>query len=88
MQIFCDNLENLKNLHRCKKMTTLWIVGRIINDGPEWEIVGVYDSEKMAICACKTGSYFVGPIQINQTIEDGAESLQGFYYPLIDSQGE
>lgn len=64
-------------------MTNLWIVGRINPENHrEWDFMGVFDSEPVAIAACLNENYFVAPIVLNHYTPDETIEWPGLYYPI------
>ena len=61
----------------------LWVVGEVIKKtrkGNVWECVGVFDDITLAEDACIDHMYFVGPLLLNDAINDKVE-WDGCYYP-------
>lgn len=68
-----------------KKVKKLFAVGKWKGDttaGPVWELMGIYDKEKVAISKCVTVHYFVGPITLNEDLPDKTVDWPGAYFPL------
>lgn len=60
----------------------LWIVGQLINIGShDWEFQGIFSSEELAISACYTHMYFVGPVQLDVEFPQKTMDWPGAYYP-------
>lgn len=57
------------------KRDNTWLVGYMRDDPKEhentWSVVGVYNDEQKAIEACSTQNYFVGPLRMNETNDEG-----------------
>lgn len=58
----------------------LYIVGQTSKDS--WELVGVFDSEDLALKNCLDPAYFIGPIELNESIHDYGSIWAGAYYPI------
>lgn len=59
----------------------LWIVCK--KTGPErFEFAGVFDTEAIAVNACRTRSYCVCPAVLNEELPDDLVLWPGAYYPL------
>jgi len=64
-------------------MKRLWIVGKINSENhKEWEFVGVFDKKEKALKACKDDKYFVGPVMLNESCDNGTISWPEAYYPF------
>lgn len=75
----------------------LWIVGAQVKQivdstKPEqplldaiWELLGVFDSEELAVSHCHQRHHFVGAIEMNVRLPDERQEWPGVYYPLIRS---
>jgi hypothetical protein len=64
----------------------LWVCGKIRavyhnKKGVVWDIQGVFDSETLAIDACKTGEHFIGPITLNKRLPEKGTQWPGCYFP-------
>lgn len=57
----------------------LWIVGQWKE--PVWELAGVFESEELAIAACRDHTYFVGPAELNVLLPHDTEEWPGCRYP-------
>jgi hypothetical protein len=63
-------------------MTTLFVVGKVDVLSPrQWEFMGVFDDEELAMEACKDERYFVGPVELNETIPETQTEWPMAYYP-------
>lgn len=60
---------------------TLWICGHFSSAGGEWEFIGVFDSEALAIEACTDATYFIGPTELNARHVDEPKPWPGAYMP-------
>ena len=64
---------------------TLWIVGQAkSDDGKRWEFQGVFDTEQLAVDACKGELYCVAPVQLNEELPHETLPMPGCYYPLFE----
>jgi hypothetical protein len=63
------------------KLMKLFVVGKCKWDGG-WEFQGVFDSEELALAACRAASYFIAPATLNESLPDETEAWPGSYYPL------
>jgi len=64
----------------------LWVVGRFLKEtafGNLWSIQGVFDSEEVAVTACRDETYFIGPILKNNRLPHEIVEWHGVYYPLV-----
>lgn len=63
----------------------LFVVGKLVKDGPVgervWELGGVFESEPLAIAACKGTNYFIGPIELNFVTPEEVTEWPGCYFP-------
>ena len=63
-------------------MKKLWVVGEVLNDSKnEWLMVGVFDSEELAIMNALKDNYFIGPVELNQSFPMEECDWDGAYYP-------
>lgn len=63
-------------------MAKLWVAGMFRDlKQPIWELVGVFDSEQMAIDACIDYRYFIGPAVLNEATPFERMEWPGCYYP-------
>jgi hypothetical protein len=63
----------------------LWVVGKVTDyQSGAWEFIGVFDDERMAICACRTTMYFLGPVELNKVLPDETIPWEGAFYPLVE----
>lgn len=64
----------------------VWIAGIVYNDeihGEEtWALVGVFESESLAVAACTTTKHFVGPAIMNERLPDEITEWEDGYYPM------
>ena len=65
-------------------MKTVWVVGLWREDGP-WELMGIYTNKKVAVSACITDLYFVGPYPINMPDTEETRVWIDCYYPLREN---
>ena len=65
----------------------LWIVGKRL-DIPSvlsaWEFQGVFSREDLAVFACKSANYFVGPAVLDRELPDSSTGWADAYYPLLE----
>ena len=70
--------------------TQLWIVGQVPSlEGSannEWQFAGVFSSEKLAIEACRTDNYFIGPAKLDAPLPHETFDWPGAYYPHFVEQ--
>jgi hypothetical protein len=60
----------------------LWIVGRNKDGtGKDWDFQGVFDSEDLAIAACRDGTYFLAPACLNEEIPHETSDFPLCRYP-------
>lgn len=63
----------------------LWIAGKRTSDPDGWEFQGIFDSEALAVAACLTRDYFIGPAELNLALPDErAEYWPGCRFPLAE----
>lgn len=74
-------------------MTTIWVHCIVMDDANGdmsraiIRVLGVYDSEEVAVIACKTMWDFIGPLTLNKLVGSNgseAKSWPGAYYPQKD----
>ncbi len=65
----------------------LYVVGRqdLKDHVHAWEMVGIFDNEEKAVEACKTVDHFIGPLLLNENIEDGKD-WPGVRWPVIEKE--
>jgi len=64
-------------------MDKLFVVGEHLGEvstGAIWDCVGVFDTEEKAVEACIKDNHFVGPLILNEAINDHLP-WEGCYYP-------
>ena len=62
----------------------LFIVGKVTSEnGKEWEICGVFDSEEKALIECKDYRYCIGEGELNKPFPDETVEWPGAYYPIV-----
>ena len=59
---------------------TIWICGRTENSN--WEILGAFSTEELAIDRCTMDSDFVAPLDIDESLSDEIIEWPRLYYPL------
>lgn len=60
----------------------VFVVGRLFpGEAKEWEVVGVYSTEEKAVEACLTGTYFIGPINMDEASPEATTEWPGSYIP-------
>lgn len=62
----------------------LWIVGQYKADtsaGRVWEFAGVFDTQELAVAACRDYTYFVQPIVLNEAAPHESFEFEGGFYP-------
>ena len=68
-------------------MTTLWVVGKNVNEsGTEWLFMGIFDSEEKAVAACRDEFYFVAPETLNEQLKDEWEPWPGLWFPHLEEK--
>ena len=67
----------------------LWIAGQVRSreDAEEkrWEFQGVFDTEQLAVDACKGELYFIAPVQLNEELPHETLLMPGCYYPQLET---
>ena len=73
----------------------VWVAGQLAEDpsaqefNPDaWELVGVYTEEELAVDACRTENYFIGPVSLNDTFPPEKTRWVGSYYPKHEMSKE
>lgn len=59
----------------------LWVCGLYTGTYGSWEIVGVFSTKQKAIDACENEYYFVGPIILDEDVNQKSQPWPGAYYP-------
>jgi len=62
---------------------TLYVAGHLIAEteqGLVWDILGIFDSEDMAVQTCYDENCFVGPLRLNEALPTEIISWVGAYY--------
>ena len=64
-----------------------WLCGQIRDKFPGkerwiWDLQGVFQTEQMAIKACRTDKYFIFPMELNKIYPDEPSVSPRGYYPL------
>ena len=71
----------------------IWLVGQNRFDyeswqtlDEPWEVCGVFDSEAMAVEACRDFNYWIMPLEMNEQLphESVSVSVDGGYYPWFN----
>ena len=67
-------------------LVVVWVVGNqrcvIDTQTTVWDILGVFDTESVAVAACTKTSHFIGPLILNARLPDEVVDWVGSYYPL------
>jgi hypothetical protein len=58
----------------------LWIVGRL-RPHTEWEFIGVFSDEALAVAACTSEEHFVGPTLLDVAAPDAPTPWPDAYRP-------
>lgn len=66
-------------------MNKVFIVGRIDGNG-SWDFQGVFETEQLAIAACRDETYFIGPAIVNEVLGHDTEDWPGAYSPKAVKQ--
>jgi len=67
------------------KSMKVYVVGKWIKRVDErvvWDIQGVFSTEEKAVAECKSPEWFVGPINLDESVPEENREWPGFYYPL------
>lgn len=67
----------------------LYVVGKYImstDDGPVWDLQGIFEEEADAVNECIESTHFVGPIPKNTLVPDEPRVWPGVYYPKLESK--
>ncbi len=62
----------------------MWLIGKVVSvheDGYCWEIIGIVETEEMAVAACLNETYFIGPMVLNEILPNEKVDWPGCYYP-------
>ena len=65
----------------------LWVAGQYWPEG-DWSIRGVFDAEEKAAAACTRDQDFIGPITLNETLQEERRWWPGCYYPRVETAEE
>jgi len=65
---------------------TVWIVGESRDELNAWDFVGAFSTESLAVSACTTERYFVGPTEMDFRTPDGAHDWPSAYFPIKEPQ--
>jgi len=61
----------------------MWLAGQHIReDGLDWEVMGLFETEQLAFDACINWRQFIGPLEVNKRLPDEAIKWDGAYYPI------
>ena len=63
---------------------TVWCVGRVHlkEEKWSWALMGIFQTEEMAVAMCSTVNDFVGSLQRDVLLPDNTVDWPGAYYPL------
>jgi hypothetical protein len=67
----------------------LYVVGKVFGMSQvgylknNWSFEGVFDSRDKAINACKNNTYFIGPVKLNEVLNERIIEWPNAYYPTI-----
>lgn len=64
----------------------LWIVGKSLGLLNTWEFQGVFESEALAVAACRDRNYFIAPAVLNRTLPDESIAWDGLRWPVAESE--
>lgn len=64
------------------KKLTYWIACRYHKSG-RLEVLGLFDSEKKAKNRCKTWKDFIGPLELNKSLDEKPIEWEGAYFPIV-----
>lgn len=62
-------------------MTEVWICGKV-GTKTGWDIQGVFSSEALAVAACRSAEYFIGPLALDVALPDESSPWPRAYWPL------
>ncbi len=66
-----------------------WIVGKWCGEGEQWEFMGFFETESMAVEACKGNpNMFVAPATLNEALPWERDNWPGLYYPAFKGADE
>lgn len=61
----------------------LWIVGKISQDGGDWEFCGVFNEKELALKFCSSENHFLGRAILNEILPDEPQLWYDSYYPKL-----
>ena len=64
------------------KKLTYWIACRYHKSG-RLEVLGLFDSEEKAKNRCKTWRDWIGPLVLNESLDEKSIEWVGAYYPIV-----
>lgn len=65
----------------------LYVVGKYVmstDDGPVWDLQGIFEEEAEAVKGCIDSNYFVGPMPKNTLVPGGPTVWPDVYYPKLE----
>lgn len=63
---------------------TLYLVGMRRKDLPDWEFVGIYTTQDLAIKACLDSQYFYAPVVPNVTMPEERQPWPELHWPHLE----
>jgi hypothetical protein len=61
---------------------TVYICGKVRDEAEHWEFFGVFTNEEDALALCTTPQHFVGPVILNQPLDDEPQVWPGAVFPI------
>lgn len=76
--------------HSTFNPSEVWVAGRVDNSRVsfQWEVLGVYTTEELAVARCSRCVDFVAPIRLNDRLPEETTVWPGCYYPLVEKLRE
>lgn len=62
----------------------LYICGTVIDTATPWEFRGIYTTEAAAIAQCKSPADFVGPVTLDESLDDDPQVWPGAVFPMAE----
>lgn len=60
----------------------IWIVGECHDEENAWDFVGAFSTEALAVAACTTPRYFIGPAEMDVRTPEYSHEWPNAYFPI------